>query len=145
MCRLGYQHDQLVSHFICIVRSLSTCPFWPTKKSSSGKFKWKGPRRARTFSRHNSPNSRALADWSERTERLWSMSRAILARTNLESSCVPFKNWLVGPARSDEWKETLLYMYSVCFFAYVTKLSYTRRWHCVEDACVSVLTFKPNH
>ena len=28
------------------------------------------PRRARTFSRHNSPNSRVLADRSERTERL---------------------------------------------------------------------------
>ena len=41
------------------------------------------------FSRHNSPNSRALADRSGRTERLWSMSRAIMARTSSENSCVP--------------------------------------------------------
>ena len=34
--------------------------------ASSGNSPW----RARTFSRHNSPNSRALADRSERTERL---------------------------------------------------------------------------
>ena len=41
------------------------------KRTGSGQFKWKDPRRARPrvhFSRHNSPNSRALAD--RRTERL---------------------------------------------------------------------------
>ena len=31
----------------CLLRSLSICPVWPTKKSSSGQFKWKAPRRAR--------------------------------------------------------------------------------------------------
>ena len=61
------------------------------------------------FLRHNSPNSRALVDRSGRTERLWSMSRAILARTSSENSCVPFKNWLVGPDRLDVWKATLEY------------------------------------
>ena len=58
-----------------------------------------GPRRARTFFPPQLPNSRALAHRSERTERLWSMSRNILTRTSPENSeCVPFKNWLVGRA-----------------------------------------------
>ena len=30
-----------------------------------------------------------------------------MARTSSENSCVPFKNWLAGPARADKWKETL--------------------------------------
>ena len=54
------------------------------------------------FSRHNSPDSRALADRSGRTERLWSMIRDILARTSFENSCVHLKNWLVGPTGPDK-------------------------------------------
>ena len=38
------------------------------KITGSGQFIWKDP--MCIFSRHNSPNSRALADRSERTERL---------------------------------------------------------------------------
>ena len=34
------------------------------------------------------PNSRTLAEQSERTERLWSMSRTILATTSPENSCI---------------------------------------------------------
>ena len=56
----------------------------------------------------NSTNSRALADRRGRTARLWSMSRAILARTISENSYVPFKNWLVGPARPVKEKANLL-------------------------------------
>ena len=63
----------------------------------------KGSRRARTFSRHNSPISRDLADRNAIIERLWFMSRAILARISSENSCVPFKNSLVRPAK---WKGT---------------------------------------
>ena len=48
-------------------------PLWPAQK---------GPRRSRTFSIYNSPNSRALVESGGRTERLLSMSRAILARTS---------------------------------------------------------------
>ena len=40
------------------------------KRTGSGQFQWKGSRCARTFSRQNSPNSRALADRSGETERL---------------------------------------------------------------------------
>ena len=58
------------------------------------------------FPRRNSPNFRA--DLSGRTKRFWSMSRVILARTSSENSCVPFKKWLVGPTRPDEWKTTLI-------------------------------------
>ena len=51
------------------------------------------------FSHHISPNFCALANQSGRTEWLWSISKSILARTSSENSCVPFKNWLIGPAR----------------------------------------------
>ena len=54
------------------------------------------------FSCHNSPNSGALAERSRRTE-----PRAILATIGCENTCIPFKNWLVGPDRPDEWKVTL--------------------------------------
>ena len=50
---------------------LTIFPFWPAERTGSSQFKQKGPRRARTFRpAKNFPNSRALADWSGRTERL---------------------------------------------------------------------------
>ena len=50
------------------------------------------------FSCHNSSNSRALTDWSGRTERLRSMSRAIMARTSSENSCFHLKtDWSDRP------------------------------------------------
>ena len=62
------------------------------------------------FSRHNSPNSRTLADHSGRTERLWSISRAILARTSSEYWRT---DWSAGP---NKWKVIVSHHTSaVCF------------------------------
>ena len=49
-------------------------------------------------------NPRVWIHWiniMQRTDRVWFMSRAILAETSSENSCVPLKNWLVGPTRPD--------------------------------------------
>ena len=64
------------------------------------------------FSRRNSSNSRAPANWSRRTERLWSMSRGSLPRTSSESSCVPFKNGLVGPDTGQMESNLRLYLHT---------------------------------
>ena len=90
----------------CRISPTSRFPFAQSgRPKRTGPVQFKGKVRGTRvhLCRDNSPNSRALADWSWRTERLWSMSRDILARTSSENLCVPFKNWLVG---LDRWKAT---------------------------------------
>ena len=65
---------------------------------------WSGP----IWQLSNFPRFQS-ANWSRRNEWLWSMSRAIIDRSSSENSCVPFKNWLVGPdSGPGKWNATLI-------------------------------------
>ena len=84
----------------------SSDTFWKFSKIfvDLRKFEWKGPRRARTFF---PPQLSKFPRFDRPKRKNWSMVRDILARTCSENSCVSFKNWLVGLARSDKRKATL--------------------------------------
>ena len=87
-----YQYTSRLCMFRLLsrLRSLSICPFWPPK-TGSGQFKWKGPRRARTFF----PPQLSKFPHFGRLER---QNRAVLIHeqgTSSEISCLPFDNYLV--------------------------------------------------
>ena len=75
------------------------------------------------FSRYNSPNSRALADRSVRTERLWSMNRAILSRTSYDNSYFHLKTGRTGQTR--QMKAILAPYFSFCL-SFILSCSFSK-------------------
>ena len=101
------------------------------KITDSGQFRWKGPRHVCTFFPSES-SLQISALWLTRAGELscsdpW--TGPIWPELGRTYKCVPFKNWLVGPARLDKWNETFKLIFLNMLFCGATEwqLSKTRR------------------